>query len=74
MHPHVHCSIIYNSQDLEAVQMPNSIQMDKKISGTNIQWNITPAIKNNEILLLNIIYRNKSEKDKYDMVPLIYEI
>ena len=50
-HPYVHCSIIYNSQDLEAIQMPNSIQMVKKISGTNIQWNITPAIKNNKILL-----------------------
>ena len=30
MYPYVHCSIIYNSQDLEAAQVPISRWMDKE--------------------------------------------
>ena len=29
-HPYVHCCIIYNSQDLEAAQVPISRSVDKK--------------------------------------------
>ena len=29
VYPYVHCSFIYNSQDLEAVQMPTSQWVDK---------------------------------------------
>ena len=30
MHPNVHSSTIYNSQDMEATQVPIDIQMDKE--------------------------------------------
>ena len=30
MHPYVHCSIIYNSQNTEAIQMPSKTWMDKQ--------------------------------------------
>ena len=29
MHPYAHCNIIYNSQDMEATQMPINRWMDK---------------------------------------------
>ena len=31
MHPYVYCSVIYNSQDLEAAQVPISRGVDKKV-------------------------------------------
>ena len=30
MHPYVHCSIIYNSQDLETAQVPTNRRVNKK--------------------------------------------
>ena len=30
MHPNVHNSIVYNSQDMKATQVPNNRQMDKE--------------------------------------------
>ena len=30
MHPHVQCSIIYNSQDMEAIQVPTDRQKGKE--------------------------------------------
>ena len=30
MYPHVQCSIIYNSQDMEAIQVPTDRQKDKE--------------------------------------------
>ena len=32
MHPYVHCSVIYNSQDTEATQGPIHRQEDKKVA------------------------------------------
>ena len=32
MHPHIHCSVTYNSQDMEAVQAPISRQLDREES------------------------------------------
>ena len=32
MHPNVHSSIIYNSQDTKGTEVPNSRQMDKEDS------------------------------------------
>ena len=40
MHPSVHCSTIYNSQDIEATKCPLTDEWIKK-NGTYIQWNIT---------------------------------
>ena len=37
----VHCSIIYNCQDIEAAQVPISRWVDKKICGTFTWWNTT---------------------------------
>ena len=31
MHPHVHCSIIYNNQDMETTEVSTDEWMDKKI-------------------------------------------
>ena len=30
MHPYIHCSVIYNSQDIEATQVPLNGQVCKK--------------------------------------------
>ena len=30
VHPYVHCSVVYNSRDVEATQLPNR-QVDKKV-------------------------------------------
>ena len=39
MHPYVHCSIIYNRQDMETTYVPLNEWMDKE--NVYIQWNIT---------------------------------
>ena len=41
MHPYVYCCIMYNSQDMEAVQAPINRWMDKDIiyTHTHTQWN-----------------------------------
>ena len=31
MHPYVYCSIIYNSRDLDALQVPTSRQVEKNL-------------------------------------------
>ena len=30
MHPYVHCTVVYNHQDIEAIQVSTSRQVDKK--------------------------------------------
>ena len=35
MHPYVHCCVMYNSQDMEAVQAPINSCMDKYIIYTH---------------------------------------
>ena len=40
MHPYVYCSIIYNSQTMEAVQVSTDWWMDRE-SIHHMQWNIT---------------------------------
>ena len=39
-HPNVHCGTIYNSQDMEAPQMPIDMNRQRR-SGIYIQWNTT---------------------------------
>ena len=45
MHPYFHCSVIYNSQDMEETQAPINRRVYKKGGGTNIQKNITQPYK-----------------------------
>lgn len=39
--PYVYCNVIYNRQDVEAIQVPINRRVDKKRCGTYTQWNIT---------------------------------
>ena len=47
MHPNVHCSTIYNSEDIETAQVPTDRWMDKEDMYTIVCYS---AIKNNEIM------------------------
>ena len=79
-HPSVHCSIIYNRQEMEAAQVSINRWEDKQL------WDIYTmeyylAIKKKKILpfvavwmdLENIMLSeiSQSEKDKYHMISLI---
>ena len=46
--PYVHCSIIFNSQDLEATQVPTNRQLNKEV--VHIYNGILLSYKKNEIL------------------------
>ena len=80
MHPNVHSSTIYNSQDMEAPKCPSTDEWIKKL------WYIYTveyysAVKKNEtmpfaatwmelgIIILSEI--SQTEKDKYYMIQLI---
>ena len=85
MHPNVQGSIIYNSQDVEAIQVPINRQMDKEnvvcmclcVCINIIEY--YSAIKKNEILsfaamwmdLENIMLCEISQTNKYCMISLI---
>ena len=70
MHPNVHCSTVYNSQDMEATQTSTDRGMDKD-DVVHI-YNEILAIKKNEIMPLtaiwmdleNIMLSEISQKDK----------
>ena len=49
MHTNVHCSIVYNSKDLEPTQMPINDRLDKE-NVVHITMKYCAAIKNNEFL------------------------
>ena len=49
MHPYIHCSIIYNSQDLESAQLPISRWMYTKVV-VHIHRRIYSAVKKKDIL------------------------
>ena len=79
-HPYVHCSVIYNHQDMEAAQVPISRCMDKTTWDT-CMMEYYSAVKNKKILpfltawldLENIMLCeiSPSEKDKHHMISLI---
>ena len=79
MHPYVHCSIIYNSQDMPATQVPINTQVDKKVViHIYIYYS---AVKKYEILsfasaridLEGIMLSevSQTEKDKYHVISFI---
>ena len=73
MHSNVHCSTIYNSQDMEATQMSTDRGMDKDV--VHIQMEYYSAIKNNEIMsfaaawmdlkIITLSEVSQKEKNKY---------
>ena len=85
MHPNVHCSVIYNSQDLEAVLVPISRGVDKKkklcyICPVEYYFAIkkkeiltfATALMDLEIIMLSEV--NQSERDKNHMISLMCRI
>ena len=86
MHPYVHRSLIYNSQDVEAAQVPISRCVDEKavvhlhsgiLLGHKKEGNLTLCDSTDgpgdycEIIMNEI---SQSEEDKYHMISLIYGI
>ena len=80
VHPYVHCSIIFNSQDMEATEVPIVDEWIKKMWSINIysgkllshnkEWNC--AICNNMDGPRRYYAKwNKLEKDKYCMISLV---
>ena len=80
VYPNVHCSIVYNRQDLDVHQQING----KESCGTYTQWNITQPLKKNTFgsLLIRwmklepIIQSEVSQKEKhqYSILMHIYGI
>ena len=76
-HPYVHCSIIYNCQDLEAAQVPISRWVGKTMG--HLHNGIILSHKKENFTFCNSMdgpgehYTkwNESEKDKYHMISLI---
>ena len=68
MHPYVHYSVIYNSQDLEAAQVPLSRWVDKRRKKKEILPFAVAWMDLENIMLSEI---SQSEKDKYHMTSLI---
>ena len=79
MQPYVHCCIIYNSQDLEAAQVPISRWVDQKavvhllngILFCHKKENLPFVIASMDLKVMNLSKINKSEKEKYHMISLI---
>ena len=74
MHSYVHCIIIYNSQDMEAPQMPINRQVDKKpvvhiyngiLIGLRKEWNFTTCNSMDGPGAHYAKWNKQSGKDKY---------
>ena len=80
MHPNVHCSTIYDSQDVEATKCPSTEEWIKKM------WYIYTmeyysAIKKNKVMpfaatwmdleIVKLSEVSQTQKDKYHMISLI---
>ena len=80
MHPYVHCSVIYNSQDLKAAQVSISRWVGKKADIFTqhfkaVKKEIPPfatAWMDLESIMVNEV--SQAENDKYHMISLICEI
>ena len=82
VHPYVHCSIIYNSQDVETTKVSMDRYMDKE-DVVYIHKGLLLSLKKNEMLqfvttwkdpesiMLGKISQTEKEKSKYHMISLI---
>ena len=80
MHLYVHCSIIYNSQDVEATQVPFYGRMDKE-DVIYIDNGYYSALKKDKIVPFATTWMDlkgiklheisQTEKDKHHMISLI---
>ena len=82
-HPRTHCSIIYNSQGMEAPCEPMDRWIDKEdVIYTDTHWNITQPEKEWDFAICDNIDEsrgcyakwNNSENDKCHMISLIWGI
>ena len=82
-HPYVHCSIIYNSQAMEAAQVPIDRRVDKKavvplhngmLLGRKKEWNLTICNSMDGPKGYYAQWNKSAEKDKYHMISLMYGI
>uniref|UniRef100_A0A9L0RQM6 Uncharacterized protein n=1 Tax=Equus caballus TaxID=9796 RepID=A0A9L0RQM6_HORSE len=83
LHPHVHCSVIHNSQDMKQPKRPPVDNWIKKV-WYEYTWAHHPAIRKKEILPFAITQMkfegimlseiSQSGKDKYCMISLVCEI
>ena len=79
MHLHIHCSIVYNNQDMEVTWLSPMYEWIKKMEYVTHIWNIIQPWKEWNIAISNNMdgsWRhyakwNKLEKDKYWMIPCI---
>ena len=73
MHPNIHCSAIYNSQDMEATEMSTDRWMDKKdvvhIYNGILSYKMNEVMPFTAIIILSEV--SQKEKDKYHMISLI---
>ena len=79
-HPYVHCSIIYNHQDMEAAQVSIGRQVDKTTMGIHTMEYYSAVIKKKILPLVTVRMAlekimlseiSQSEKDKHHMISLI---
>ena len=82
MHPNVHRSVIYNCQDTEITKMSINSCRDKEdvrhthggiLLSHSKEWNF-PICSNMDGSGGHYAKWNKSDKDKYSMIPLTYGI
>ena len=80
MHPHVHCSSIHNSQDMETTQCPSTDDWIRKVwyiytmeyysaIEKNKKRSFTATWMELETLILSEV--SQKEKDKYHLISLI---
>ena len=78
MHPNIHCSVVYNSQDVDSCQWTDEWIKKKRYIYTMKYYS---AIKNNEIMpfaatwmdleMVILSEVSQTEEDKYYMILLI---
>ena len=83
MYPYVHCSVIYNSQDVKAIHTPINRRLDKEVV-VHIYNGILLGRKKNEILPLVTAWMDpegiilsevsQTEKDKHHMTSFMCRI